>query len=217
MIPELRRRSRRVAKDFLSKRNYTLSRVGINDPASCFRRALIGEGQLSFREMNELGRLVATSDFSRPIVEIGTLFGASTLAISLRKNPEQRLITVDNYCWNPFGLSRDTHLEITTARLSGLVDFGVEQVYLDKERFFETYVGPPPAVVFLDADHSYTETRKDIDWALSIGASVVCGDDYSPTSFPGVVAAVADFGGPSYVIDELFVIDVRFGAHTDVK
>jgi predicted O-methyltransferase YrrM len=50
-------------------------------------------------------RLVQQSDPIRPIIEIGTLFGWSTLLICLFKDPGQKRITVDNHSWNPLGIT----------------------------------------------------------------------------------------------------------------
>jgi glycosyltransferase involved in cell wall biosynthesis len=46
--------------------------------------------------------------------------------------------------------------------------------------------------VLIDADHSYEEVKKDIlAWLPKIkNGGVIAGDDYNPTSFPGVIKAV---------------------------
>ena len=75
--------------------------------------ALANRGQLSINEGRLLGELVRRTNTTRPIIEIGTLFGFSTMVISLFKQRQQPLITVDNYCWNPLGISPDVHYEIT--------------------------------------------------------------------------------------------------------
>ena len=67
---------------------------------------------------------------------------------------------------------------------------------MDKGQFYRTYDGPPPALVLLDAVHTYEETKVDIQWARSVRASIICGHDYSER-FRGVVRAVDAFGGPS--------------------
>jgi hypothetical protein len=50
--------------------------------------------------------------------------------------------------------------------------------------------------VFLDADHSYEETRSDIEWALAAGARIIAGHDYS-VEHPGVVRAVDEVATPA--------------------
>jgi len=66
---------------------------------------------------------------------------------------------------------------------------------MDKNPFYETYRGPSPALVFLDADHTYEETKKGVLWAKSVGAQLIAGHDYS-AEFPGVQQVVHEFGGP---------------------
>lgn len=131
-----------------------------------------------------------------PIVEIGTLFGRTATHMAVFKAPEQKIITVDTYTWNPWGLSRETHYELTSRILSYLVQTGhVEQIKQNKNLFYATYRGPAPSLVFLDAIHTYEETKKDIEWAKSIGAAMVAGHDYSDR-FPGVQQIVHEHGGP---------------------
>ena len=130
-----------------------------------------------------------------PIVEIGTLIGATTSRMALWKSSRQRIITVDNYRRNPWRLSPEQHHALAVQVLFCLVQTGeVEQVRMDKSEFYCTYDGPAPALVFLDAVHNYEETKADIQWARRVGASIICGHDYCER-FPGVIQAVDEFGG----------------------
>lgn len=144
-----------------------------------------------------IDRLVRESgEFPGPIIEIGTLLGVNTTSMALAKRPEQRIITVDLYCWNPWGLPPDMHETVAAQMLRYLVATGhVERVRMDKNKFFETYQGPAPSMVFLDAMHDYTETKKDIVWAQRVGAKIIAGHDYSD-DFPGVMKIVDEMGGP---------------------
>jgi predicted O-methyltransferase YrrM len=174
--------------------------------AQCYR-ALGNLGQLSLEEARALGEIVRTSDASRPIVEIGTLFGFSTIVMTLFKSPGQRLITVDNYSWNPLGLRPEAHFQLTRNRLAeATAQHGVEQLRMDKDAFYRSYDGPPPAVFFCDADHSYEATRADILWARSVGASIICGDDYNHPTQRGTTQAVDELGGPRELFGGLFVL-----------
>jgi hypothetical protein len=131
-----------------------------------------------------------------PLVEIGTLIGATTTRMALWKSPRQRIITVDNYCWNPWRLSPDLHYALAAQVLFSTVEANhVEQLRMDKGEFFRTYKGPAPALVFLDAWHTYEETKADIEWARRAGAAIICGHDYCE-QFPGVIQVVDEFGGP---------------------
>ena len=134
--------------------------------------------------------------FPGPIIEIGTLLGITTTNIALAKAPEQKIITVDLYCWNPWGLPPETHRALAATVLHYLIQSGdVEQVCQDKNAFIRTYRGPAPSLVFLDAIHTYEETKVDIEWARRIGAKIIAGHDYSD-AFPGVKKIVDECGGP---------------------
>jgi len=175
--------------------------------AGLLAAGLVDAGQLSVHEARALGALVKASDPTRPIIEIGTLFGWSTLVICLFKEPDQPLITVDNYSWNPLGLTPADHFRLTSERLSAVVaDANVQQLNVGKDEFYASYDGPVPALFFCDADHSYEATAADLSFARSVKADVICGDDYSPSAFPGVVRAVTEHGGAREVVDELFVL-----------
>jgi predicted O-methyltransferase YrrM len=174
--------------------------------AQCYR-ALGNMGQLSIVEARLLQELVRESDPARPIIEIGTLFGFSTLVMALAKQPGQRLITVDNYSWNPLGLSPDAHFATTRNRLAEVVrEHGVEQRRVDKDAFYRGYDGPPPALFFCDADHEYEPTKADLLWARSVGATIICGDDYDHPYQKGTKQAVDELGGPRRLAGGLFVL-----------
>src|SRR3954454_11458515 len=50
-----------------------------------------------------------SSQFTGPIIEIGTLLGITATHMALVKRPPQKIITVDNYCWNPWALPANAH------------------------------------------------------------------------------------------------------------
>ena len=131
-----------------------------------------------------------------PIIEIGTLLGITTTNMALAKAPEQKIITVDIYCWNPWSLPPESHQALAATVLHYLIKTGqVEQVCQDKNEFIQSYRGPAPSMVFLDAIHTYEETKIDIEWAQRIGAKIIAGHDYSD-QFPGVKQIVDECGGP---------------------
>jgi predicted O-methyltransferase YrrM len=170
-------------------------------------RSLSNLGQLSLTEGRLLGELVKSSDPARPIIEIGTLFGFSTMVMTLAKQPAQRLITVDNYSWNPLGITPQAHFETTSNRLAEATrDFSVTIQRQDKNEFYRTYSGPPPALFFCDADHSYEATKADLLWAKSVGATIICGDDYDHPVQRGTAQAVDELGGPRQLAGGLFVL-----------
>ena len=156
-------------------------------------------GQIKMAEAEFLATLTREARGTGPIVEVGMLFGSSTRVILLNKAPGQKVLAVDSFSWNPAGLSPDEHFEIARASMK---EFGGDEdcqiVRADKNEFYRTYKGPTPALVFLDADHSYAETKKDIDWAKSVNATIICGHDYS-SDFPGVKQAVDEAGGAAEI------------------
>ena len=142
---------------------------------------------------------------SRPIIELGTLFGVSTKALFYAKPRPTPLISVDNYSWNPLLLSRSAHRRQTTrkwAQLQG--DYHVELRDMDREAFYASYEGPPPFLVFLDAIHTYEATRTDLQWALKVKSDIICTHDYQ-SGWPGVIRAVDEVGSVTLLVDHLAI------------
>ena len=159
-------------------------------------RSLTASGQISLEEARFLMSLVAGSDATRPIIEVGTLYGFSTLILCLSKAPIQKLYTVDNYSWNSLGISSQVHAAATRHRLDECIRHGnVEIVPEGAATFYARYAGPAPALFFCDADHTYEAVKADIAFARAAGASIICGDDYEPRH-EGVYRAVNEAGGP---------------------
>lgn len=164
-------------------------------------------GEITIDEARGLGELVRRAPKEGPIIEIGTLFGWSTRIMALAKPVDQKLITVDMFVWNPWDLSSKEHQWLTGRLLAGASEkLNVEQVVMDKNLFYAGYKGPAPALMFLDAGHSYEETRRDIEFAKRVNARIICGHDYDKTNWPGVVQAVEEFGGPSELVGSLWVL-----------
>ena len=159
------------------------------------------------KEWELLADLVRESaQFDGPIVEIGVLAGRTTQRIATVKAPEQKILAVDNFCWNGWGLTPDEQFSLVELSLAYLVETGhVEICRIDKDEFYKTYDGPAPSLVFLDAMHDYEDTKKDIIWAKEVGAKIICGHDYSE-DFRGVIQVVKEFGGPTRLADRLYVV-----------
>jgi predicted O-methyltransferase YrrM len=163
-------------------------------------------GPISVREAGFLAHITRGLQSDRPIIEIGMLFGRSTWFIATNKKDNQRLIAVDNFSWNPCGISPRHHRRLTEVVLRDLLATGgVEIISMDKDEFYKAYRGARPAMVFLDADHSYVATKSDIEWALSVKADLICGHDYAE-DMPGVVKAVNESGGIEQRIESLWVL-----------
>lgn len=162
-------------------------------------------GEISIEEGRFLGELVRRTEPSDPLIEIGTLFGRGATVMTLFKQEHQPLIGVDNFSWNPLGLDPEFHEYATRAVLAQAVDhYNVRVEKADKATFFAEYDGPPPGLVFCDADHSTAATLEDIEWARSVGAKIVCGHDYGEDE--RVSKAVDSLGGPKELVGRLFVV-----------
>jgi hypothetical protein len=147
-----------------------------------------------------------SQQFPGPIIEIGTLLGVTTTHMALAKAPEQKIITVDVYCWNPWYCPAEIHEAMTAQVLYYLTTTGhVDRVKMDKDEFYRMYDGPPPAMVFLDAMHDYENTKRDIEWAKRVGARIISGHDYCDRH-PGVVQIVNEMGGPRELCESVWVL-----------
>jgi hypothetical protein len=162
-------------------------------------------GQVSLEESRFLGQLVSRTDPAEPIVEIGTLFGSSSRVLAMFKAENQPLITVDNFSWNPLDVTPEVHEYAARRALAeGVEKYNVTVVKKEKQEFFDSFEGPAPGLVFLDADHSYEATLADMLWAQSVGAKIISGHDYGDD--PGVTKAVDELGGPSELVGTVFVL-----------
>jgi hypothetical protein len=163
-------------------------------------------GSVSEKEIPLLAELVQLAEtIPGPIVEIGTLFGFSTQAIAIAKSPEKPLITVDNYGWNPIGLSYAHHRELTNGNLRYLIKRCNTSLFEGTSTaFYGSYSMERPAMVFIDADHEYEGVRVDLQWARDMKIPIVSGHDYSD-SWPGVKRAVDEvFGAPTRQLGTLW-------------
>ena len=156
--------------------------------------SLFALGGLTEEEENALVALVSTARGGQQeegvIVEFGTLFGLTTLLLVHHKTPTQKVITVDNFSWNPFGLTPALHRDFTKRILrSAILSDGLELADMTSQIFRDKYQGVVPYMVFLDADHSYQAVKEEIMWAKKLGVEIICGHDYGNPNF-GVTRAV---------------------------
>ncbi len=123
-------------------------------------------------------------------VEIGTLFGLTAKAVACAK-PNLKVVAVDNFSWNPFGLPPDLHESFTRSILSREISEGRVEVVKATSEEFRAQCKEAPAAVFLDALHQYEPVRDEIAWAKKIGVKCICGHDYrNPSPVFGVTRAV---------------------------
>lgn len=171
-------------------------------------KGMSAPGHISIEEARFLGDLVRSPAPTDVIIEIGTLFGFSTLVMALAKDAQQPLITVDNYSWNPVGMTPTAHRIATQSILEeAQLSWNVQIVAADKEEFFRSFDrSRPVGLFFCDADHRYEATKADLLWAREIGAKVICGHDYHHERHADVARAVDELGGPRRLVGSLFVL-----------
>jgi len=156
-----------------------------NSGRNAFAGSVLPEELPLLKELVEL-----SAERNGPILEIGTLYGFTTQHIAEYKQPDQELITVDNFSWNPIGLPEDAHRDFCYRSLYYLRKCANTTIYNGSGRsFYSSYDGQTPSMVFIDADHSYEGAKEDIDWAVTRGIPIISGHDYSD-AHPGVVRAV---------------------------
>lgn len=140
-----------------------------------------------------------------PIIEVGTLYGFTTQHMAAAKDPEKRLITIDNFSWNAVGMDQEAHRQFCRRSLFYLTQRCQTEIFDGTSAsFYESYDGSTPSMVFIDAFHSYEEVIKDIRWAVSKNVPIVSGHDYG-MSWPGVKKAVDEcFGSQVRVVGSLW-------------
>lgn len=125
------------------------------------------------------------------VVEVGTLFGLTAREID-RRMKGGRVIAVDNYSWNPFGLPPKVHEDFTRRILS---DTKVELVNCSSEDWRKQVKGEID-MIFFDASHKYEDVKAECEWAKAAGIRMICGHDYgNPNPLFGVTRAVDEVFG----------------------
>lgn len=134
---------------------------------------------------------------SRRVVEIGTLFGFTAKRIVAET--QAKVIAVDNFSWNPFGMPANLHETFTREILATELKSGrVELVRIDAQEFLKTLRDVD--FVFLDGDHRYEAVKAEIKLVKSAGVKMIAGHDYGNALF-GVTRAVEEtLGKPDDVV-----------------
>ena len=154
-------------------------------------------GGLTAEETAALVRWTRESGASS-FVEIGTLFGLTSVAVSRGTNAT--VTAVDNFCWNPFGLTGEQHEAFARRIVAGS---GAELVRADAHAFLnalQEHVDPHNAIVFLDGSHAYEDVRREIETCRARGVRIIAGHDFGNNRF-GVTRAVREtLGEPDEVV-----------------
>ena len=121
---------------------------------------------------------------------MNSLFGFTAKFVACAK-PNLKVVAVDNFSWNPFGLPPRLHEDFTRRVLAREIAEGrVEVVRSTSENYRQTCTFVPDAV-FFDALHQYEPVRDEIAWAKDAGVACICGHDYNnPSPVFGVTRAV---------------------------
>ena len=137
----------------------------------------------------------ATEDIGMTVVEIGTLFGLTARELSCWI-AGGRVVAVDNFSWNPFGLPPKIHEEFTRRILRGSK---VELVNCSSEDWRKQVTGKTD-MIFFDADHRYEAVKAELEWAKAAGIRIISGHDYgNPNTRFGVTRAVDEVFGKDNV------------------
>jgi precorrin-6B methylase 2 len=129
------------------------------------------------------------------VVEVGTLFGLTAREIA-KNDAVGKVIAVDNFSWNPFGLPPKIHEDFTRRILKGS---GVELINCSSEDWRKKVKGKID-MIFFDASHRYEDVKAECEWAKEAGIKIVSGHDYgNPNSLFGVTRAVDEVFGKENV------------------
>jgi cephalosporin hydroxylase len=143
--------------------------------------------------------VIQSADIPGPVVEIGTLLGFSTQALCegvMKSGHPKKVITVDNYGWNPMGVPSYRHKMLTSLNLR-MVSRMTDLIIIDAtaDSFYQSFK-EVPSFAFIDADHSYASVKKDLQFFKQIGTPVITGHDYN---FPDVARAVHEVLGQNHL------------------
>lgn len=154
------------------------------------------EGSVNLDELSLLRELVVKANkINGPIIEVGTLFGFTTQAMACWKDLNKKLITIDDYSWNPVGLLPAAHRDFTRRSMHYIMENCQTELFEGlSTQFYAAYKGDTPSMLFIDASHEYEHVLADITWAKKMGVSIISGHDYSKF-WPGVKKAVDESFG----------------------
>lgn len=148
----------------------------------------------------EIAGLISWLPDDGTFVEFGTLFGLTAKAVAAAK-PNLKIVAVDNFSWNPFGLPPAVHEAFTRRILANEIASGQVRILNADSKAFREEHGPASSLgaidaVFLDALHQYEPVKAEIAWAKKIGVKIIAGHDYNnPSTVFGVTQAVDEAFG----------------------
>lgn len=143
---------------------------------------------------DELQWLVHTAAALEPgsvWIELGTYIGRSFFAVALALPPAAHLYAID-HTLGQHTVSGRTFFDTLVAVARYRPDLHLHCLRETKQRAAPQLRSVRAAVVFDDAGHTYPVMRDSIPAWLPIvsAAGLLCGHDYNPRDWPGIVQAV---------------------------
>lgn len=155
--------------------------------------------------VEELSLLADFAAKSKNILELGSWKGRSTRAIMDNIHPEGKITCVDTFAGNVgtdlIGMAEKEDIYGTFIRNLSPYS-GTDRLKVIRCSTSEILENIDPSTkfdfIFIDADHSYEEVRKDINNCLPLLSAdgIIAGHDFSK-HWPGVIQAVRETFGPS--------------------
>lgn len=182
--------------------NRRLVRMGV----SCLIRRLSGDSTAALAgglSATETAGLLSWLPNHGIFVEFGTLFGFTARAVA-NARPGMKVIAVDDFSWNPFGLTPEQHEDFTRRVLANEIADGRVEIASMPSEDFRTKVSSGelsvPDAVFFDDLHQYGAVRDELVWAKGVGIPLISGHDYgNPNPRFGVTRAVDEVFGANAV------------------
>jgi GMP synthase-like glutamine amidotransferase len=137
------------------------------------RRIMEIDGFTGMRQ-SELSWLIQASVNKKCIVELGSCYGHSTIALA---QSGAKVIAVDDF-YGPrdVGMGENERAEIYSKFLKNTKNYSnITSVVMDHKDYF-----PPPDcdMVFIDGEHSYEAVTRDVKKYLNHKPILICGHDY---------------------------------------
>ncbi len=154
----------------------------------------------------------------KSIIEVGSWAGRSSHALlsgGMKQVPASAIICVDT--WQ--GAKDPQDLTNTMAKQRDMLGVFKQNVGMfpnltiipkSSMEAAKDFADKSVECVFIDAGHTYEEVLQDIDAWLPKATKMLCGHDYLPNTWMGVVQAVDErFGKPDGVVDWIWYIDLE--------
>lgn len=140
-------------------------------------------------ELQCLAELAKEVPENGQIVEIGALYGASTMHLATNA-PKATVVTIDEFSWTPSGYPKAS-AELLLENLSANDVHNVNIIEGDSRVIGKQWTGIID-LLFIDGGHSYEFVKSDLD-NFAPTAQVVALHDFDNPFWPTIRKAVEDF------------------------